>query len=234
MTALIRRVGSLVAVIVLLAGNDPSAAVTGPSTGQIPVFRGAQAQAKPDPLIALSMEVLALQTLETFQATPEQLKAIRKVAAETAAKPRVRKPSQVSAKYKDKLEKLRDALAKNNADEIHVLVAELGELQANEKVFIDNAVDITDPARKRAPEILKTLSARQIAIYLANFEGLLHDPVEGMYITLEHGVQAVARLARRRGHGDRRPGRRTGRQASRKHRQEGVGASGQRAQVQGS
>jgi hypothetical protein len=50
-------------------------------------------------------------------------------------------------------------------------------------------VDITDPARKRAPEVLKSLTPRQVALYLATFEGLLHDPVEGLYITLEHGAK---------------------------------------------
>jgi hypothetical protein len=189
MGALVRRVGSLLALAVfLLAGEGTNADSVQPS-GSVRGLRGLQAQAKVDPLIALSMEVVALQALDTLQATPEQLKAMAKLAAETAAKPRVRKPSSASDKYKKKLAALRDALAKRDGDEIQVLTAELGELQATDKVFIDNMVDMTDPARKRAPEVLKTLAPRQVAIYLATFESLLHDPLEGMNITLEQGAK---------------------------------------------
>jgi len=152
-------------------------------------LRGLLAQAKTDPLIAVSMEVLALQGLDTLQTTPEQMKALAKMTAETAAKPRPRRPSVTSDKYKKKLAALRDALVKHDADEIQVLTAELGELQATDKIFVDNMVDISEPARKRAPEVLKLLSPRQVAIYVATFESLLHDPVEGMYVTLESGAK---------------------------------------------
>lgn len=189
MSALVRLVGSLLVVAVfLLTDRGHSADLTHPA-GRDAGLRGLQTQAKVDPLIALSMEVLALQSLDTLQATPDQMKALAKLAAETAAKPRVRKPSQASDKYKKKLAALRDALAKHDADDIQVLTAELGELQASEKVFVDNIVDITDPARKRAPEVLKSLAPRQVAVYLASFEGLLHDPVEGITVTLEHGAK---------------------------------------------
>jgi hypothetical protein len=176
----------------LLAGQGRSADTRQPPGGAA-ALRGLQAQAKADTLIALSMEVLALQALDTLQATPAQLRAMAKVAAETAAKPRARKPSSASDKYKKKLAALRDALVKHDADDIQVLSAELGEMQATDKIFVDNFVDMTDPARKRAPEILKTLSPRQVALYLATFEGLLHDPVEGMYLTLENSTKMGAK-----------------------------------------
>jgi hypothetical protein len=187
MTALIRRAALLLGLVFFFGNSGSGAEAT--REPSVPPLRGALAQAKTDPLIALSMEVLALQTLEALQATPEQLKAMAKVAGETAAKPRVRKPSKTSEAFRKKLTALRDALVKHDADEIHALTAELGELQAKENSFVDNLVDITDPSRKRGPEILKTLTPRQIAIYLANFEGLLHDPVEGVYLTLENGAK---------------------------------------------
>jgi hypothetical protein len=194
MSALVRRVGSVLALaVLLLASRGGSADSTHPASGASGLRR-LQAQAKqPEPFIALSMEVLALQALDTLQVTPAQLRAMAKVAAETAAKPRPRKPSSASDKYKKKLALLRDALVKHDADEIQVLTAELGELQATDKIFVDNMVDMTDPARKRAPEILKTLSPRQVALYLATFEGLLHDPVEGMYLTLENSTKTGAK-----------------------------------------
>jgi hypothetical protein len=189
MNALVRRVGSLlVLVMFLFATPGLSADGTRPSNPDVRL-RGLQTQAKTDPLIAVSMEVLALQGLETLQVTPEQMKALAKLAAETAAKPRPRKPSVTSDKYKKKLTALRDALIKHDVDEIQVLTAELGELQTSDKVFVDNMVDITDPARKRAPEVLKLLSPRQVAVYSATFESLLHDPVEGMFLTLESGAK---------------------------------------------
>jgi hypothetical protein len=189
MTALVRRVGSLLALAVFLLAGQGSGADSFHRAGSDARLRGLQAQAKLDPLIHLSMEVLALQSLDTLQAKPDQLKAMAKIAAETAAKPRVRKPSSASDKYKKKLAALRDALAKHDIDEIQVLTAELGEMQVSDKIFIDNLVEITDPARKRAPEVLKSFTPRQVANYLAIFEGLLHDPVEGMYVTLEAGAK---------------------------------------------
>ena len=58
----------------------------------------------------LKLEVQALQTLYHFQFTPEQMQRLVKIAADTAPRPRPRKPAQVSEEYLQALTDLRNAL----------------------------------------------------------------------------------------------------------------------------
>ncbi|MBY0525860.1 MAG: hypothetical protein K2R98_20880 [Gemmataceae bacterium] len=137
----------------------------------------------------LNLEVLALQAIEQLHATPGQLQTLAKLAPETMSKSKARKPAKASDKFAKKLGELREALLKRDADDIQIITGEIGELQAAEKTFVDNTIDMTPAARKRAPELLKQLAPRQVALYLASFESLLVDPVEGVYAAMEEGIK---------------------------------------------
>src|SRR5208282_5366892 len=140
----------------------------------------------------LSAEVMALQTLHQLQLTPAQLTALARLASATAPKPRVRKPAQASAKFRQKLTDLHEALVKGEVEDIQILTGEVARLQSEEKPKLDDSVEISDNARKKAPELVKMLTARQVAIYLVNYEAFLGDPAEVTFVALEHTLKIPA------------------------------------------
>jgi hypothetical protein len=137
----------------------------------------------------LSMEIMALQAIDQMHATPAQLQNLVKLAPETISKAKNRKPAKASDKYAKKLTEFRDALLKRDADDIQVVTGELGELFTMEKPVIDTTIEISEPARKRAPEFLKSLTPRQIALYLASVESAVPEPVDNMLAFLESSVK---------------------------------------------
>ena len=148
--------------------------------------RAEQSGPKAD-LNVLSMEVMALQTLHQAQMTLPQLQALSKLAPETVAKSRPRKPATASEKFRRKLTELRDALVKRDAEEIQIITGELVQVHNTDKPSLDDALEITDAARRRAPEVFKMLTPRQVAMFVVHFESLLGDPVDLALDTLERG-----------------------------------------------
>jgi hypothetical protein len=127
----------------------------------------------------LSLEVVALQSLHQFQLKPEQLQALRKLSRETAMESGARQKVKASDEFQRTLASLRTALADaGNAERIQELQQKMDKLRAAEKVELDDSVEITEASLKRAPEIMKTLSARQIAGYIALYGDEFPDPLE--------------------------------------------------------
>jgi hypothetical protein len=126
-------------------------------------------------LNALNLEVAALQQLHQLDLTPAQLEALAKLAKDAAPKTGERKPAKVSDKYRRTLLQYRE---------------ELEDLRDSEAPTLDDAIDTTDEARKRAPQALKLLGARQTAAYLGLYGDDLPDPVEVLLAALEksHGT----------------------------------------------
>jgi len=141
----------------------------------------------------LSMEIMALQAIDQMNASPAQLTALIKLAPETISKLKNRKPAKASDKYAKKLTEFRDALLKRDADDIQVVTGELGELFTTEKPSIDTTIEISDPARKRAPEFLKSLTPRQMALYLASVESAVPEPVDNVLAFLESSLKSDAK-----------------------------------------
>jgi hypothetical protein len=139
----------------------------------------ALAQGDRTALSNLSMEVTALQTLRVLRLTPDQLRALRKLAHETAQTERTHKAVTASRDYRKLLAQLHAALVEDEDDDkIDDLADQLMELREAEEPELDDAVDVTDAARKHAHEVFVKLTARQLACYLAAYGEDFPDPVE--------------------------------------------------------
>jgi hypothetical protein len=143
----------------------------------LPGFAEDAAKSAPQSLNELSMEVSALQTLHQFRFTPEQKTKLKKLAAETSEDAGARQAVKASEAYRRVLLDLRSAmLAGKNDEQIGKLEEKLEKLRESEKPEVDDGVEITDEARRRAPEVLGWLSARQVATHLAGYGDQFPDP----------------------------------------------------------
>jgi hypothetical protein len=128
----------------------------------------------------LSLQVWALQRLHDLDLTPEQLQALRAAAPETTEHPpRQRNKIKVSDKYLTTLRSLREALIKGDDDDrIAELQDDVEAMQEDDDLDIDDDVILTDAARAKAPEFLKSLAPSQIAGYVAAYQDEAPDPVQ--------------------------------------------------------
>ena len=145
---------------------------------------------KDDDLITVAMEVNVLQQLHDLKATPTQLEELAKLVKTTAGKMPDRKAPKVSDKCRKLYNELRQAYLDDDDEKIAELSEELEELKESEKVDVDDEFDLTDEARKKAPDVLRRLSPRQVAGYVANFADEFPDPLE----KLNDGLNATREL----------------------------------------
>lgn len=132
----------------------------------------------------LSMEVAALQALYQFQLTPEQMKMLKQLAPETTGKPGARQAAKASEQYRKTLVELHGALVQPaKAERIHELEEKLAELAESEAPELDDFIELTEAACRRAPELLRQLTARQVAGYIAQYE--FPDPLELLHEALD-------------------------------------------------
>ena len=132
----------------------------------------------------LSLEITALRTLFNLRATPEQMKAIGKLAKETAQKPKKRK-DDASADYRKLLAELRDALAEDDDDRVESLDDQIDERFADNAPDLDDQIELTAAARKRAPEVMRLLKAPQVADYIAIIAADVTDPLDRILNSLD-------------------------------------------------
>jgi hypothetical protein len=146
----------------------------------------AKAAPKTITLNSLSMEVNALQTLHQLRLDKTQLEKLQKWAEESAAKDQQRKPGKASAEFRDKLTALRKALQDaKDGDLIAKLTDEVAALEEKEKPTLDDRVETTDAARKRAAEAYRLLKAGQAAAYLGQIADSVIDPIDQFLDALE-------------------------------------------------
>ncbi len=127
----------------------------------------------------LNREVVALQTLYYLHVTPAQLEKLKAVAPQTAAKPAGQAKAKASDELRKKLTELRDALVDaTDEDRIDELSEEFQDQVTAEKAQLDTDFEVTDAARAKVPEVLKLLTARQVAEYLGGMAEDIADPVE--------------------------------------------------------
>jgi hypothetical protein len=166
----LRSLGLLAGLLALTAlGAGPAKVKPAPKRAKAP-------EPKVD-LNDLHLELMALQTLYHLQATPEQLKDLARLAPKTAGPMPPRADVEVSAKYRKAMVDLRAALLAEDHDKVGELYEALDKLSEKEEPEFDE-VELTDEARKRAPDFLRTLSARQVASYVAGFAEDFPDPAE--------------------------------------------------------
>jgi hypothetical protein len=134
----------------------------------------------------LSLEVSALYTLYSFKMSDLQLEELKKLAKETAQKPRERKAGPVSDQYRDLLVELRAALiANDDPDQIDNLGEQLDELEKAEAPELDDGVELTVTARREAPRLLRRLALRQLANYIADTVDDIAGPRERLTQALD-------------------------------------------------
>lgn len=142
---------------------------------------------KPD-LNDLSLEVQALQVIYQLELTPRQLQALAKIARDTAPADGARKAAKGSEKLRSLLTDLRTALRKHDDAKIDDLTDKVDELKDKEGASLDDDVEVTDAARKKAPEAVRLLTVRQTMDYL-NIYDEVPDPVASVREALRKGVK---------------------------------------------
>jgi hypothetical protein len=179
----------LLALVGLLAALSPAAAPP-PADKDSKAAKKARDkdkdQQKDDPDLGdVNAEVTALQVVYYLQLTPAQVAALAKLAPKTAAEAPPRKVIKASADFRKNLRALRDALAKSEPDDdrLEELYDALDKLRTRESPEFDE-VELTDEARKHAPDLFRTLSARQIAVYVGGVADF-PDPAERLHEALE-------------------------------------------------
>jgi hypothetical protein len=144
------------------------------------------AKTRPPSLNELSMEVAALQAVRQFQFTSAQLETIRKLARETAGPAGARQAARVSDEFQHTLTDLHNALIEGDDDErIDDLQEMLDGLRDAENPDLDDDIEVTPAARRRARELFRQLSARQIVAYLSNYGSEFPDPLEQLIASLD-------------------------------------------------
>jgi hypothetical protein len=135
--------------------------------------------------VDLALEINALRTLYYLKATPEQAQAIQKLIKETAGPDKKRAPGKVSKEYHQLLVEVRDALAEDDEERVEALEDQLEELTITEAPELDEAVELTDAARKQAPAVLRQFRVHQVAGFIGMYADQIADPVEKLQDALE-------------------------------------------------
>ena len=134
----------------------------------------------------LMREVAALQTVHYLDLTPDQLKAIRKLAGETAGKAPVRDAAKGSEEFRQALVDLRQALVEpDDLDRIDELGERVDDLRETEKIDPPPEVEYTEEARRRVPEVIRLLTPRQAATFFAANADDLQDPLQRLLEALD-------------------------------------------------
>lgn len=144
-----------------------------------------QSRSGPDPAIALSQQVWALQTLHDLDLDPPQLESLRAAIPKLADDPTPHTRNRVPARYLAALEALRQALIhdKDNADasdQIDELRDDLESIREDEQVDLDDHVRIVDAARAAVPDMMKSLRPSQLSGYLVAYQDETPDPVQSL------------------------------------------------------
>ena len=106
----------------------------------------------------LSMEVAALQVLHDLRLTATQLQTVRRLAKETVPEESTREVAKASAEFRRTLMDMRDVLVADDDEErIDKLLEQLEELGQKEKPELDDAAEVTEEARRQAPQLVGLL-----------------------------------------------------------------------------
>ena len=101
---------------------------------------------------ALSLEVVALQTLNRLDLTMAQLEALLRLTKGAASTPRSASTMKVSPAFVRTLKSLRNALLEEDEERIDELKEKLGDIMDKDKIQLDDRVPISDPARRSATQ----------------------------------------------------------------------------------
>ncbi|MFO0929373.1 MAG: hypothetical protein U0736_20490 [Gemmataceae bacterium] len=123
-------------------------------------------------------DVTLLNVVIALQLRRSQMVRLQAEAPKTMQEAPPRKLVKVSEEFSTTLTNLRSALLVDDEEKVLKLSADLEKLREKENPDIDD-VEITPAARKAAPAFLHSLTARQVAGYLATLPEF-PDPIENM------------------------------------------------------
>ncbi len=139
----------------------------------------------PASLSSLNLEAKALETIYALDLTPQQLKAAEQLAA-GAGDQRDRQAGQGPVALRLALIRLGDAIMRGDPeDQIDSLQDDAEEARDGDNVNLDDAVALTATARKRAPDLLKLLTASQVAAYISDCADDISGPLEEILDSLD-------------------------------------------------
>jgi hypothetical protein len=124
----------------------------------------------------LCLDVQALRAVYLLRLNEEQVKKLQAIAKDLAAPDREREKPRASEEYRRVLANLRDALAADDEEKVSELEDRLSELTDSEAPELDDAVQVSAAARKRAPEVMRLLRPYQLAGYLGSISEEIGDP----------------------------------------------------------
>ena len=130
----------------------------------------------------LRLRAEALDLIHEMNLTPAECQSLEKVADGAAGK--VDKPERLGQPLRQALNQLCDALARADEERIGELQDKVDEL-ADKADLDDPWVDITDAAKKKAPDALKLLNAAQLTSLIAVGEGEIAGPAETLIDSLD-------------------------------------------------
>jgi hypothetical protein len=142
----------------------------------------------PDDLNDLSIEVAALRTMYLLKASPDQspdlpdrnqfngIAHLAKNPKPTAEPPRDRNEARASKNYRKVLTDLRAAFINNHEARIRELSNQLEEITKDEQPELDDAIEITEPARNNVHRLLLYFDANRTVPYLAAYGKEFPDP----------------------------------------------------------
>jgi hypothetical protein len=136
------------------------------------------------PLLSLSYEVQALQTLYLLDLSRPQLEALRQLGKDTADRTPLKSAPAHSEEMRKLLLQLRQAFIADEQERITKLAQRLEELRNGNSDF-DDQIGLSDDAIERAPIALKLLTPKQAAAYLGSVADDIPDPTGGLLEALE-------------------------------------------------
>lgn len=172
-----------VSVVAKGPGKPPPAATPPPppAAPRQPTPAPAVPVAAPTDMNDLSLRVAVLELLRDWDLTPEQLKALRPLAVECAQKS-ARTPGKSTDALRTALTSLYGQLvqAEPDDDKVAALQDQIDDLRDDEAVDLDDEVEMTDAARRRAPDVVRLLKTGQLAAYIAAHVDEVTDPTEAL------------------------------------------------------
>lgn len=139
----------------------------------------------------LHAEVSALQVLHGLRPGPAQLQALARLAPKTMQPAPPRKLVRAADGYRLALRALREALLTGADAEVEKKLASVDEQASRSPPELEE-IELSDEARRQAPKLVRGLSPRQVARYLATV-GDFPDPLDQL-------AGAVAAARQMRGH----------------------------------
>jgi hypothetical protein len=141
-------------------------------------------RAAPNPNVKLEYQVEALETLQQFDLTPEQLRAIQKIVG--SVKPATMpNRAKISDDYRSALSDYRKALITGDEDKIADAEDKVAEIRDKDENATTPDIDATESARKAAPDLLAILKPSQIASYISEHADDVPDPLQTMIDALD-------------------------------------------------